>query len=147
VSISPGSLRKEWSDAQQRCINSLQKKNAGRRWTVSLIQKAVDVAWDMWEQRNDIEHNTLHPRAAAAVFEIKAQLQLLYSEGKDGFISQDQLLFFKSADTLLKGEPAEMLQWITAVLHAKERSAQAKQDIVATILEERALMRCWLQRA
>jgi hypothetical protein len=35
----------------------------------------------MWEQRNHIKHNALHPRAAAAVVDIKVQLQLLYRKG------------------------------------------------------------------
>jgi hypothetical protein len=34
----------------------------GQRWAISLVQKALDVSWDVWEQRNDIKHNTLHPR-------------------------------------------------------------------------------------
>jgi hypothetical protein len=76
-----GRIGNKWSDAQQRCVDSLQKKNTGRRWTISLIQKALEIAWDVWEQRNHIKHNALHPRAAAAVVDIKVQLQLLYRKG------------------------------------------------------------------
>jgi hypothetical protein len=140
-----GRVGRKWSDAQQRYIDSLYKKNTGRRWTISLIQKALEVAWDMWEQRNHIKHNTLHPRAAAAVMDIKVQLQLLYRKGKAGFLSQDKLLFSKSEEKLLKGEPTEMLQWITSVLNATRRAAQAKNDAEATMQDERALMKRWLQ--
>jgi hypothetical protein len=140
-----GRVGRKWSDAQQRYIDSLYKKNTGRRWTISLIQKALDVAWDMWQQRNDIKHNTLHPRAAAAVIDIKVQLQLLYRNGSAGFLSQDKLLFNKSEATLLKGESSEMLQWITSVLNATRRAAQAKNDAYATMKTERALMKRWLQ--
>jgi hypothetical protein len=141
-----GRFGRKWSDAQQRYIDSLQKKNTGRRWTISLIQKAIDVAWDMWEQRNDIKYNTLHPRAAAAVIDIKVQLQFLYRKGKNGFLAQDRLLFSKTETTLLKGEPSEMLQWITSVLNAKRRAAQAKNDEAATLQAERDLMKTWLQK-
>jgi hypothetical protein len=55
-----GRIAKKWSDAQQRHADSLQKKNAGQRWAISLVQKALEVSWDMWEQRNDIKHNTLN---------------------------------------------------------------------------------------
>jgi hypothetical protein len=48
------SIALKWSDAQQGYIDSLQKKNTGCRWAISVIQKALDVSWDMWEQRNDI---------------------------------------------------------------------------------------------
>ena len=104
------------------------------------------MAWDMWEQRNDIKHNTLHPRAVLAVLDIKVKLQLLYRKGCNGFLSQDKLLLSKSEVKLLKGEPTEMLQWISSVQHAKKRAAQAKKDLAATMKIERALMKCWLQQ-
>jgi hypothetical protein len=51
-----------WSDAQQHLIPSLQKQNTtGQRWVTSLIQKALDVAWDRWQQRNEMHNHTLHP--------------------------------------------------------------------------------------
>jgi len=136
---------RKWSDAQQPYLVSLLQRNTGRRWTISLIQKAIDVAWDMWEQRNDIKYNTLHPRAAAAVIDIKVRLQFLYRKGKEGFLAQDKLLFAKTETKLLKGEPSEMLQWITSVLNAKRRAAQAKNDEAATMQAERELMKAWLQ--
>ena len=139
-----GRVGRKWSDAQQRYIDSLHKKDTGRRWTTSIITKALDVAWDMWEQRNDILHNTLHPRRAADILTIKVKLQLLYRKGKEGFLPNDRLLFSKSEAKLLKGEPTEMLQWITSVLHASRRAAQAKQDEEATMNAERDLMKRWL---
>jgi hypothetical protein len=45
---------------------------------------------------------------------------------------------------LLKGEPIEMQQWISSVLHAKRRVAQAKNDFEATMEAERMLMQRWL---
>ena len=142
-----GQVGRKWSDAQQRYLDSLYKKNTGQRWTASLIQKGLEVAWDMWEQRNHIKNNTLHPRAAAALLDTKVQLQLLYQKGHVGFLLQDKLLFSKSEHTLLQGEPTEMLQWITSVLNATRRAAQAKHDLDATMQSERTLMQNWLTRA
>jgi hypothetical protein len=110
-----GRIAWKWSDSQQRCVDSLQKKNTGRRWAISVIQKALDVAWNMWEQRNDVKHNTLHPRQAAEVARIAAQQsQLLHRKGSAGLLSHDRpLLFSKTEAKLLKGTNLEMLQWIT----------------------------------
>jgi hypothetical protein len=108
-------------------IDSLQKKNARRRWTISLIQKALEIAWDMWEQRNHIKHNALHPRAAAAVVDVKVQLQLICRKGHAGFLSQDRLLFSKSETKLLKGEAKAMLQWITSALNATRRAGASQE--------------------
>jgi hypothetical protein len=96
----------------------LQKKNTGRCWAISLIQKALDVAWDMWTQRNDINNNSFHPRCAVEVLQIKVQLQLLFCQGSEGFLAQDCLLFSKTEQRLLQGTPIEMLQWIASVLNA-----------------------------
>jgi hypothetical protein len=132
-----GRIAKRWSDAQQCFIDSLAKKNTGRRWTASLIQKALDVVWDMWEQSNDIKHNTLHPRREAAVLTIKVQLQMLYRHGKDAFLPQDCLLFAKSKETLLKGTPEEMLQWISSVTNATHRAVDAKASLARSMTAER----------
>ena len=144
-----GQLGRKWTDAQQRYIDSLYQKNTGQRWTIATIQKAIDVAWDMWEQRNDIKYNTRSTRThtALVVLDIKVKLQLLYRKGCNGFLSQDKLLFSKFEVKLLKGEPnTEMLQWISSVQHAKKRAAQAKKDLAATMKIERALMKRWLQQ-
>jgi hypothetical protein len=73
-------------------------------------------------------------------------LQLLCRKGKAGFLSQDQLLFSKSEDELIKGEPAKRLQWITSVLNGTRWAAHAKNDAEATAVQvKRALMKRWLQ--
>jgi hypothetical protein len=87
----------------------------------------------MWQQYNDINSNTLHPRRAAEVIAIKVQLQLLYKKGKFSFLSQERLLFSKMEANLLKGSPFEMLQWNTLVLNAIRHAASAKNDLEASI--------------
>jgi hypothetical protein len=133
----------KWSDSQQRHIDTLQKYNIGRRWAVSVIQKVLDVAWDVWEQRNDIKHDTLHPRKAAELARIKVELQLLCRKGCKKLLSHDRLLFSKTEAKLLKGSSIEMLQWITSVSTAKRRAAVAKDDREATMKPERELMKRW----
>jgi hypothetical protein len=57
-----------WSDAQH-LLPSLRRRCAtDQRWVTSLTQRALDVAWDRWQQRNDVHNHTLHPwRAAEAI--------------------------------------------------------------------------------
>jgi hypothetical protein len=135
-----GRLFKKWSDSQQRYIYSLHRKNSGRRWVSSVIQKARDIAWDIWEQRNDINQNTMHPWRAAEVVGIKAQLRVLYRGGSDSLLPIDHHLFSKLEATLQLGEPNLMLQWITSVLTAYRRAAVATKNIKQTMTAERALM-------
>ena len=141
-----GRVALKWSDSQQRYIDSLQKKNTGRRWTISLIQKALDVAWDMWAQRNKIMHNTLHPRAAAKVAHIRVQLQLLYWKGRACLLAQAGSSFVNRRPSSSKDLQSTMLQWTTSILTATSRAASAKHDQEATMASERSLMKQWLAK-
>ena len=57
-----GQLSTKWMDAQQKCLESTGKRTAGEQWTIAIISKLWDTAWDMWQHPNHITHNTLHPK-------------------------------------------------------------------------------------
>jgi hypothetical protein len=135
-----GRITRTRSDSQQRFLDSLQKQNTSRRWVIFLIQKALDVAWDTWEQRNEININSLHPRGAEEKLAIRTQLQLLHQKGQDRFLLQDRLLFIKTEAILLQGSPIEMLQWISSVLNATRHAAISKDDLEATMQAERGIL-------
>jgi hypothetical protein len=122
----------------------MRRKNSGPRWTASVIQKALDIAWDMWEQRNNIYNNTMHPRRAGTTEEIRAQLPELYHCGSHSLLPIDRHLFSKPEATLLRGEPNLMLQWINLFLTATRRAAVTAEDLDLTMTSEGALMRRWL---
>ena len=50
-----GAPAKGWSDAQQRYYDALGRRNTGERWLM-VIQKLWDVAWDLWDHRNNVLH-------------------------------------------------------------------------------------------
>jgi hypothetical protein len=140
-----GRMSKKWSNSQQRYIDSTKRKNSGRRWTASVIQKALDIAWNTWEQRNNINQNTMHPRRVAGVEEIKAQLRVSFLCGRNSLLPIDRHLFSKSEATLLMGDPRLMLQWINLFLTSTGRAAVATEDLERTMTSKRALMRRWLK--
>jgi hypothetical protein len=39
---------------------SLGKKTVGRSWAVSLLVQLWQLSWNQWDNRNDIDKNTLH---------------------------------------------------------------------------------------
>jgi hypothetical protein len=136
-----GRIARNWSDAQQCFIDSLQKRDTGRRWAISLIQKALDIAWDMWQQRNDINNNNLHPRRAEALLAIQREVKQLYRKGRSRLLPHDGVVFAKSESTLAAGSDLQMLQWISSVLSTTRRAAQANNDLEATMQTERSLMK------
>jgi hypothetical protein len=71
-----------WSDAQH-LLPSLQKKcTTDQRWVTSLSQKALDVAWDQWQRRNDIHDHTLHPWRAAEAIESRENCNACVGKAK-----------------------------------------------------------------
>jgi hypothetical protein len=53
-SFFEGWLAKEWTRAQQAYYSLIKSRRSGKRWTVELIKKLWDIAWDFWEHRNGV---------------------------------------------------------------------------------------------
>jgi hypothetical protein len=51
-----GGVGTEWQNAQSRYFCESGSPQRGLRWTVALILKLWQVAWNMWEHRNSILH-------------------------------------------------------------------------------------------
>jgi hypothetical protein len=139
-----GRLSTKWMDAQQKYLESLGKRTTGRRWTIAIISKLWDIAWDMWQHRNHIKHNTLHPRKQLEMEFLGQQVRELYAQGAKELLPRDQQLFQKSVQTLQKGTGNEQEQWITSVLLAHQRAAADTANRKASMTTERALMETWL---
>lgn len=46
----------QWRRPQSRYLESIKSKTSVRRWVGALIVKLWEVAWDLWEHRNGVEH-------------------------------------------------------------------------------------------
>jgi hypothetical protein len=42
-----------WDEIQQAYYNLIKSRRTGKRWTICLIKKLWDIAWDLWDHRND----------------------------------------------------------------------------------------------
>jgi hypothetical protein len=76
-----GRMSAKWMDAQQKYIESLDKRTTGRRWTIAIISKLWDISWDMWQHRNHIKHNAVHPHKQLELDSIGHQVDELYAQG------------------------------------------------------------------
>jgi hypothetical protein len=47
-------LAQDWEHAQTAHYKWCQSRKSGRRWTIAIIQKLWDIAWDLWENCDDI---------------------------------------------------------------------------------------------
>jgi hypothetical protein len=99
----------------------------------------------MWEQRNDIKHNTLlHPRKAQALEAIKHRVSELYAKGSQGLLARDRPLLQKALSKIHTGSAEVQEQWYPSVLLAHRRAASAKENRLASLRVERQLMETWL---
>jgi hypothetical protein len=48
---------KSWQATQQIYFARIGSSRSPKRWTIALIQKLWEVAWNMWEHRNGILHD------------------------------------------------------------------------------------------
>lgn len=54
--IIEGWLTKEWRTRQAQFQLAHQQRSSVQRWVSALIFKLWEVAWDLWEHRNGVEH-------------------------------------------------------------------------------------------
>jgi hypothetical protein len=47
-----------WAEAQQRYLKWQKEHKTGKQWLSAIIQKLWKVAWDLWDHRNNILHNS-----------------------------------------------------------------------------------------
>jgi hypothetical protein len=139
-----GRMSTKWTDAQQKYLESLGKRTTGRRWTIAIISKLWDIAWDMWQHRNHIKHNTLHPKKQLEMAIIGQRVEDLYEQGPADLLPRDRSLFLKTLTTLRDGNANEQEQWITSVLLAHQRAEATRANRDASMTTERSLMETWL---
>jgi hypothetical protein len=99
---------------------------------ITIISKLWDIAWDMWQHRNHITYNTLHPKKQLEMDRIGQKVEQLYVQGSTELLPWDQPLLLKSLATLKKGNGNEQEQWVTSVILAKQRAAIAKAAQTST---------------
>ena len=66
-----------WAETQQCYFTFLRSRRMGKQWLSALILKLWDIAWDMWDHQNKVEHNGDETVLNKQVEEdIQAQFQL-----------------------------------------------------------------------
>lgn len=73
-------MLQEWSIHQGMHYKNLGSKKTGLRWLVGVIRRLWQIAWNLWELRNEAEHlNDLKEANEKA----DEELELLITEGKE----------------------------------------------------------------
>jgi hypothetical protein len=51
-----GWIAKDWTHAQKKFYDTVKSYKTGKRWTIALIKKMPEIAWDLWTHQNGILH-------------------------------------------------------------------------------------------
>jgi hypothetical protein len=71
-----GNISVLWQEIQAQYFREIGKQNSGLRWKRVVIQNIWQVAWDQWEDRNAIFHNSenLVTQAEAVIIASRVQM-------------------------------------------------------------------------
>jgi hypothetical protein len=80
-------------EIQAQYFRQIGKHNSGRLWTSALIHNIWQVAWDQWEHRNAILHNSENIVIQAESVMIASRVQMELETGIQGLLQDDRYLF------------------------------------------------------
>jgi hypothetical protein len=119
-----GCVAIEWAGVQEAHFVWLGRRNTGKRWATSLIVKLWEVAWDLWDHRNQIKKNLETAqdivRREALVLAISSE----YAFGRSGLPQRDWRLFNRPLLSTL----ASSLHYLEAWLLFRVQTARSRKD-------------------
>jgi hypothetical protein len=130
-----------WSLLQDRYLQKINSRRSGLRWLIALIQKLWDIAWDMWDNRNKVLHDT--ENSVARDLQIQ-QITDQFAFGTAGLPSEARALFGGGIQALLHQQPAYQTAWLIRITAARARSERRNERQNDTFNTERAGIRRWL---
>jgi hypothetical protein len=81
TNLLEGCFDKGWTEAQELYYRSIGSRRSGLRWTVAVIKKLWDVAWDLWEQRNGFLHDAEYQETLYNMANVNAEIRFQFERG------------------------------------------------------------------
>jgi len=95
-------LSQEWRAHQEQTWTQIHSQKLSKRWTSELIKKLWNVAWDMWEQRNEVLHNSDTNHGLILETTVNDQIRQIYAIGLGQLACRDFGLMKNSVDQQLQ---------------------------------------------
>jgi hypothetical protein len=120
-------IHKEWEIKQSNYYKLTNSRRSCKRWTIALITKLWDVAWDLWEHRNEVYHQNSNHALQEDTTVLDLQVKDLYDNlALTGLLQKDQHLQCISLQRLLTFSRSRKVEWIEqfnlAMAQAKKRN-------------------------
>ena len=127
-----------WAETQQRYFEWLGSRKTGKRWMAALISKLWDIAWDMWDHRNDVVHRTGNDKDSIKLNkEIREELRTGHAR-----LPADAQLVFRRGRSLLTAAPDVRRAWLMRIRAA--RKTRQSRDRRRRSEGDKQIMYSWL---
>jgi hypothetical protein len=108
-----------WEETQQSYYSLLKSRRTGRRWTICLIKKLWDIAWDLWNHRNGILHHSENILALEEQREMDQRIKTTYETFSHATMPvRDTYLFRLPLKKLLLKDYTYKKTWLQQVQQA-----------------------------
>ena len=134
-------MAKDWEYAQDSHYKWCKSRRSGRRWTISLIQKLWDIAWDLWENRNDMLYAKENAEALHGMDAVDDDIRRHFQRGPVGLLPNDRALLSGSVNDVLSAPIFYRQRWLLRMDNARSRANRRQAD---TYQAERQLFAAWL---
>jgi hypothetical protein len=130
----------EWAGIQQAHFLWLGRRNTGKHWATSMVVKLWEIAWDLWDHRNQIKHNNETTQDVARRNSILLAVRDEYAFGRSGLPHRDWRLFQRPLLSILASSLYYLDVWLLRVHTARarhdKRAMEANDPAVTTTAEE-----------
>ena len=144
TSFFEGCIAMEWTKIQEAYYKRIGSRKSGRRWTIELIKKLFDVAWDLWDHRNDVNNAKKNQATLYNMKKVDPEIRSQFRRGSESMPQRYEYLFAGSVEDLLKSSVQHRLSWIKSVRKARSMNTTRKERREQSFAASRQFMHEWL---
>ena len=134
---------KGWAEVQQRYFEFIKSKRTGKRWLVAVIKKVWEVAWDIWDHRNNVVHGK---DAKTIANQLRQEIEEQFKLGVETVTKDAKLLFGQGKKKIMEGNTDMQKAWLVRIKQARVRYAEQVEEDQSGFRSERRMMAGWLRK-
>ncbi len=137
-----------WEEAQQAYYAFVNSNRTGRRWTICLILKLWDIAWDLWEHRNGVLHEQNNVLTSSEIRQLNQKVRSIYGQIQQAFLSpHDKYLLNLPLESLISKDYIYKKTWLiqAQAAWAASRLTSRANSSRTMMFNMKRVMRQWLQ--
>lgn len=128
-----------WRRVQALYYARIRSQRSSKKWLVALIRKQWQIAWDLWQIRNDAVHSI---DQGEAIIRCRAQIQNEYEVGCRNLPNNLKKLFRCPLETMLTKSLATQAMWLERIITGRFRAAESPE--IAQLDQMRSTLARWI---